>query len=206
MEGKLKMALPDIYEGCGRFDLFLAQQRYKVARRQIRSVAKNGRILDIGCGRYPVFLTTVDFAERYGLDKEVGVGEKIKKDLITLVNHNIEEQTRFPFEDNYFDIVSMLAVFEHIEPRCLVKIHKDIYRILKPSGMYIMTTPTFWTDGLLRLLVKLHLLSDVPIKEHKGSYKYSDISSILQEACFEEGKLRFGYFELFMNMWATATK
>lgn len=200
------MVLPDIYEGCGHFDLFLARQRYKIARRQIKSVAHNGRMLDIGCGRYPLFLTTVDFAERYGLDKDFSVGEKTKKDGITLVSHNVEEQSKLPFEDNYFDAVSMLAVFEHIEPRCLVNIHRDIYRMLKPGGMYIMTTPTFWTDGLLRLLVKMHLLSDVPIKEHKGSYKYSDISSILQEACFEQEKLRFGYFELFMNMWVTATK
>ena len=63
-----------------------------------------------------------------------------------------------PFEDNYFDAVSMLAVFEHIEPDCLVDIHRDIYRILKPGGVYVMTTPAFWTDGILRFLVKLHLL------------------------------------------------
>jgi len=200
------LTLPDIYEGCKRLDLFLSRQRCKIANRQIESVSKKGRILDIGCGRYPLFLTTVDFPERYGLDKDFGTGENAQKDGITLVNHNIEEQSKMPFEDNYFDVVSMLAVFEHIEPDYLVDIHQDIYRILKPGGVYIMTTPTFWTDGLLRLLVKLHLLSDVSIEDHKDSYKYSDVFSILQQAHFEKNKLHFGYFELYMNLWVTATK
>lgn len=200
------MIVPDIYEGSRRLDWFLSKQRCKIASRQIVSVPKKGRILDIGCGRYPLFLTTVDFSERYGLDKDFGAGENAKRDGITLVNHNIEEQSKMPFEDNYFDAVSMLAVFEHIEPNCLVDIHRDIYRILKPGGVYIMTTPAFWTDGLLRFLVKLHLLSDVSIDDHKDSYKYSDVFSILQKAHFEKEKLRYGYFELFMNLWATATK
>ena len=200
------MALPDIYEGSRRLDLFLSKQRCKIANRQIKSVPEKSRILDIGCGRYPLFLTTVDFSERYGLDRDFGDGENVKRDGITLVNHNIEEQSKMPFEDNYFDAVSMLAVFEHIEPNCLVDIHQDIYRILKPGGVYIMTTPAFWTDGLLRFLVKLHLLSDVSIEDHKDSYKYSDVFSILQQAHFEKEKLHFGYFELYMNLWVTATK
>jgi SAM-dependent methyltransferase len=201
------MTWPRIVEGCGPVDLFLAKQRYKVARWQIKSVLGNGRILDIGCGGYPLFLISIDFAEKYGLDRDIGIGdaERIKENGITLINHNIEEE-KLPFENSYFDVVSMLAVFEHIEPGRLIGIHRDIYRILKPDGMYIMTTPAFWTAGLLKFLAKLRVISDVPIKEHKGSYNYSMISSILQEACFEKDKLRFGYFELFMNMWVTATK
>ena len=202
------MACPHIVPGCGPVDLFLAKQRYKIARRQIRSAPNNGRILDIGCGGYPFFLTIVDFAEKYGLDRDIGIGdaEKIKKDGITLINHNIEQDGQLPFEDNYFDIVTMLAVFEHIEPAHLVGIHRDIYRILKPGGMYVMTTPAFWTAGLLKLLAKLRVISDVPIKEHKASYNRSTVSSVLQQSYFEKDKLHFGYFELFMNMWAAVRK
>jgi len=200
------MAVPDIYEGSRRLDLFLSKQRCKIANRQIESVPEKGRILDIGCGRYPLFLTNADFSERYGLDRDFGDGGGAKRDGITLVKHSIEEQSRMPFEDNYFDVVSMLAVFEHIEPDCLVDIHRDIYRILKPGGMYVMTTPAFWTDGILRFLVKLHLLSGASIDDHKDSYKYSDVFSILQKVNFKKEKLRYGYFELFMNLWVTATK
>jgi len=44
------------------------------------------------------------------------------------------------------------------------------------------------------------------IKEHKGSYNFSKFSSVLQQACFEKKRLRFGYFKIFMNTWVTATK
>jgi len=202
------MKTPHIVKGYGPLDLFLAKRRYKIAKRQIKLAKKNGRILDIGCGSYPLFLLNIGFAEKYGLDKEIEttVKDKIKKQGIILTSSDIENEEKLPFEDNYFDVVSMLAVFEHIESEKLVGIHREIYRVLKPGGMYVMTTPAIWTDFLLRSMAKLHLISDASIKEHKNSYNHSMISSILQEAHFQKNNLRFGYFELFMNIWATATK
>ena len=197
-----------ILEGYGPLDVFLAKQRYKIAKRKIPSSKKSGRILDIGCGCYPLFLTIVNFAEKYGLDKNIepSIANKTKKQGIVLINHYIEKEEKLPFEENFFDVVSMLAVFEHIEPKQLVRIHREINRVLKPGGIYVMTTPAFWTDGLLKFLAKLRLISGVSISEHKDSYNSSMVSSILQAADFPKENLRFGYFELFMNMWATATK
>lgn len=202
------MAFSRVVRGYGPLDLFLARQRHKMAGRQIKLAQKNGRVLDIGCGPYPLFLTTIDFSEKYGLDREIepDFDDEIKKQGVVFVRGEIEAEQRLPFEDDYFDVVSMLAVFEHIAPDNLVAVHQEIYRILKPGGMYVMTTPASWTDRLLRFLAKTHLISDVEIKEHKGSYSKSTISSVLQQANFQRDKLRFGYFELFMNIWTTATK
>jgi SAM-dependent methyltransferase len=51
-------------------------------------------------------------------------------------NENIEETT---FEDECFDLVLSLDVAEHVfNPG---KMFKDIYRTLKPGGMYISTFP-----------------------------------------------------------------
>jgi ubiquinone/menaquinone biosynthesis C-methylase UbiE len=202
------MRTSHIVEGYGPLDIFLAKQRYKIAQRKIRLANKSGRILDIGCGSHPLFLTSVNFTEKYGLDKniEARVTDEMKKQGIVLINHYIENEEKLPFEENFFDVVSMLAVFEHIEPKQLVRIHREINRVLKPGGIYVMTTPAFWTEGLLKFLAKLRLISRISISEHKGSYNCSMISSILQAADFPKENLRFGYFELFMNMWATATK
>lgn len=198
-----------IIEGCGTIDLLLAKWRYRTAIGQIKQAGKRGYILDIGCGGYPLFLTYVDFAGKYGLDRNISSSaiENIKKDGIILVNHDVEANGgELPFEDNYFDVVTMLAVFEHIEPDRLVDIHRSIYRILKPDGLCVLTTPAFWTEGLLRLLAKWNVISDAPIKEHKDSYDYSTVSSVLRQAGFEKSELRYGYFEFFMNMWVTARK
>ena len=202
------MTRHNVVRGYGPLDVFLAKQRHKIAKKKIESYNKTGRILDVGCGNYPSLLLDVDFSEKYGLDKisQDKPDTNIIKQGISLINCNLEEVEKFPFDDDYFDVVTMLAVFEHIVPENLVKVHKEIYRVLKQGGIYVMTTPAFWTDYLLRTLAKLRLISDIEIKDHKGYYNHSMISSILQSADFLKNNLRFGYFELFMNMWATAVK
>ena len=197
-----------IIKGYGPLDVFLAKQRYKIAHRELRAVDKNGWILDIGCGSKPMFLSNVEVAQRYGLDKNIEpvAVEKAREQGIELANFNFDSEQEMPFEDNYFDAVTMLAVFEHIEPERLAPIHSEIRRILKSGGLYIMTTPAFWTDPILRCLARLHLISDVSIKEHQDNYRHSDIARVLAQAGFEKSKMRFGYFELLMNSWVTALK
>jgi len=202
------MKTSHIVEGYGPLDLFLAKQRYRLVKKKIVSANNAGRLLDIGCGSYPLFLKLIDFKERYGLDKNIDSSaiEKMRKDQIFLENYQIEETDKLPFESNFFDVVTMLAVFEHIRPQELVRIHREIRRILKAGGLYIMTTPAFWTDGLLKFLAKVRLISALSISEHKDSYNYKKISSVLLDAGFEKNKLRFGFFELMMNSWTTAIK
>jgi SAM-dependent methyltransferase len=198
----------NIVRGYGPLDVFLAEQRYKTARKLLKAAKKNRRILDIGCGAYPFFLTTVDFAEKFGFDKIAPdtPDEKTKIEGITLISSKDADEQSLPFENGYFDAVTMLAVFEHIEPVRLVGVHREIRRALKPEGLYIMTTPAFWTDPLLRILARLGIISNVEIKEHKGSYGKKAIYRVLREAGFEADKLQYGYFEMFMNSWTTATK
>jgi 2-polyprenyl-3-methyl-5-hydroxy-6-metoxy-1,4-benzoquinol methylase len=198
----------EVTRGYGLLEEFLAKKRCKIANRLIPSVYRNGRILDIGCGAYPFFLLNTDFSRKYGLDKVIqgNLQRHFENHEIIIINHDIEQEDIFPFENEHFDIVTMLAVFEHVEPKKLLNILNEIYRILKPGGMYIMTTPAVWTDNLLRLMAILRLVSPVEIKEHKDAYSPSRIHSMLREANFQREKLRFGYFEMLMNIWVTATK
>ena len=197
-----------VTRGYGLLEEFLAKQRAKMANRLIPFTYRKGRILDIGCGTYPFALLNIEFSKKYGIDKVVqdDYNKRFQHQEITLINYDIEKEGIIPFGSEYFDVVIMLAVFEHIEPKRLVKILRDIYRILRPGGMYIMTTPAPWTDKPLRFMSKLRLVSPVEIKEHKDAYSHSRISFILQEAGFSKEKLRFGYFEMFMNIWVTAIK
>lgn len=164
-------------------------------------------MLDIGCGKTPLFLMKTRFREKYGLDQSA------QEDLcwvhehgIRLIRHDMEKETSVPFPDGYFDVVTMLAVVEHLEPKRLGAILREIHRVLKSGGKFILTTPAFWTDRLLRILARLSLVSSVEIEDHKAAYRPSDISAFLQEAGFPPTGLRSGTFELFMNLWAVATK
>lgn len=191
----------------GLLEGFLSRQRGNMADRLIPAVSRTGRLLDIGCGEHPRFLMSTEFAEKYGLDRLTGRdGDASCPPAITRLDYDIETAERLPFEDGYFDVVTMLAVIEHIEPERVVTVVAEIRRLLKPGGTYILTTPAVWTDGLLRVMAKLRMVNPVLFDEHKDAYSHAKIARILSRGGFSRENMRFGYFELFMNVWATARK
>ena len=191
----------------GLLEGFLSRQRGKMVDRLIPAASRIGRLLDLGCGEHSRFLMATDFAEKYGLDRIVGENGHVSyPDAVTRLDCDIETTDRLPFDDGYFDVMTMLAVFEHIEPERLVALVGDIRRVLRPGGVYILTTPAAWTDKLLRIMAKLKVVNPVLFAEHKDAYSPAKISSILQRGGFSREHMRFGYFEIFMNIWATARK
>lgn len=190
--------------GYGLLEKFLAKQRIKMANKLIPSIHKKGKALDIGCGVSSLFLANAEFSERYGLDK-VAHNSFVNQKVI-FITQDIERENSLPFESGYFDVVTMLGVLEHIGQEKTIKVLKEIHRILKPNGIFIMTTPAFWTEKLLKVMSKLRLVSPVEIKEHKSLYNPSLICFMLQNVGFLRDKLKYGYFEMFANVWVAAVK
>jgi SAM-dependent methyltransferase len=197
-----------IVRGYGPLDLYLAKKRCKMAIRHLREVQHRHRILDIGCGAYPLFLSQIDFAEKYGVDQ--GISDELQKSVIrqgiVLTAINLHKETVLPWEDNWFDAVSMLAVIEHIEMGNLPSLLREIYRVLRPHGRCTVTTPAPWADSVLRLLATLRVISATEIDDHKGAYNHRNLKEFLVGAGFTENNMKFGYFELFLNLWAYADK
>jgi ubiquinone/menaquinone biosynthesis C-methylase UbiE len=192
-----------VTRGYGLMEGFLAKKRAAIADEHIPERSRSGAILDIGCGTTPYFLMNTQFAKKFGVDPHLG---REKCAGITLDRFDVEKNRRLPFCDASFDAVTMLAVFEHIEQKNLNNVLKEIRRVLKPGGRFIMTTPCTWTDSLLRTMAKARLVSPSEIDDHKGAYSHKDIRSILCKSGFEEGRIRLGYFELFLNIWAYADR
>jgi len=196
-----------VTRGSGLLEGFLARQRSRQARRLIPPSASAGRVLDIGCGSYPLFLVGSDFAEKYGLDRvSISLPDELRDAGLKLLEYDVQTGSALPFPPDHFDVVTMLAVFEHLEPPVLSRLLAEIRRVLKPGGIYVLTTPAHWTDWLLKLLGRLRLVSHEEIDEHQGSYRHSAIRSYLEEAGFSADRIRTGYFEAGMNSWATAAK
>ncbi len=202
------MSKLNVTRGYGLLEEFLAKQRSTVANNLIPLALRKGRLLDIGCGTYPLFLVNTPFSEKYGLDKIIQKSaiQEFQNQGIVLINHDLENEDLMFLGKESFDVVTMLGVFEHVESKRLSRILKEINQLLRPGGIFIITTPNFWTDKLLKIMVKFGLISSIEINEHKDAYSHSRISLLLQQAEFSSDKLHFGYFEMFMNIWVTATK
>ncbi len=189
--------------GYGLLELFLTKKRAEKASVLLPKSLDRKTILDIGCGKYPYFLSVVDFENKYGVDPSLST-EKLERGRV-LKRLNIEN-TMLPFPDNFFNAVTMLAVFEHIDKSKLPVVLKEIRRVVKMGGVFIITTPAPWSDKLLHLMAKFRLISAEEIYEHKHNMPSKKIESLLLAAGFTKKKLKNGYFELGFNMWSMAEK
>lgn len=175
-----------------------------MANKLISGELRAGRLLDIGCGTYPFFLERTDFMEKTGLDKIAG--PVAENPAFSLVNFDIETGQPFPFKDGYFEVITMLAVIEHIKPEIVTRIIEECYRILKEKGLLIITTPASWTEGLLKVMATAGLVSIEEIAEHKDVYDPPKLRSIFHRGGFRKELVKTGYFEFYMNIWAVAIK
>ncbi len=192
----------------GLLEKFLTVQRCKMANRLIEPQYRQGRILDVGCGSYPFFLFNTQFLQKFGLDRLIREEDSRlwQKEGMTFYQGDLEKQAKLPFDDNYMDVITMLAVLEHIEPANLIRQLAEMRRIMKPGGMLILTTPAPWSDPLLNILSAFKLINTALYHEHKDTYNFSKIMAVLEKAGFAEKKIRLGYFEFFLNIWTTAKK
>jgi SAM-dependent methyltransferase len=184
----------------------LSRQRTKRANQLIPKQLRDGRILDIGCGSQPYFLTHTTFREKYSLDQVDMPAETAAKNGIAHRTHDLDRDPRLPFDDGTFTAITLLAMIEHVEPQVAVRILSEAHRALAPRGRLIVTTPAAWTDGLLHLLAKLRLVSPEEIHEHAFAYTLPTLGCCLGQAGFELTKFRCGHFELGMNLWAVGEK
>ena len=189
--------------GSGLLEPLLARLRAKKANQLIPDELRQGRILDIGCGSYPYFLSHLSFKNKFAVD-QIRPEHPIENIHWQIVDLNATPQ--LPFEDEFFSVITMLALIEHLNPDSLVSLFQESYRTLRPGGMVILTTPAAWSDGLLRWMARMNLVSAEEIEEHDHVYTLPLIGWYFGKAGFEMDNLKFGYFEFMLNLWATATR
>lgn len=92
---------------------------------------KGKRILDAGCGEGVIVEELKEKGyEIYGIDKNYESKYVIRGDIKST-----------PFKENEFDVVLLLDVLEHLAYDEQYTALKEIKRILKPSGILIMSVP-----------------------------------------------------------------
>ena len=192
--------------GTGILEPFLAHRRADRANRLIPFHLRNGSILDIGCGSSPYFLAHTSFKQKFAVDQVPVNPMPVREHEIQWYQIDLNTTPKLPFEDHFFNVITLLAVVEHLDPSSLAFLLKETYRKLKHGGLVIITTPAAWSAGILDLMARISLVSAEEIKEHTFAYTLPLLGWYFGQAGFEMNKIKFGYFELMLNMWATAIK
>jgi len=143
--------------------------------------------------------------ESYGIDLEKYTelesnAERAVKYGIKLKNCDLAHE-KIPFEDNYFNIVVFSEVIEHFNfhPQAAIN---EIYRILKPGGKMIITTPN---QNRLMNIIKLiigrsinyDIAEEYTIATHYREYNYAELLHLCGKAGF--GTVQKKYFTYHNN-------
>ena len=104
---------------------------------------KSGKLLDIGCN-YGFFLRVCEpYFETYGVDISQYAIFQAKNHAPKSKILYCDVQKGMPFKNETFDVVTMFDLLEHLANYPYVL--KEIYRILSPDGVFLLTTPNRWS-------------------------------------------------------------
>jgi SAM-dependent methyltransferase len=195
--------------GRGLLEKFIARYRMRVVLHSLKPSLSSGEVLDIGCGTYPLFLLNSPFSRKVGVDQMPVTWTKdqaTKAKNLEIVQLTLVSNICLPFPDASFGCVTSLACIEHLDPTSLLSLAQEIYRILKPGGQVLITTPHAYAKGLLRLFARLGLVSKKEIEEHKSLFLHQQIRQLLENAGFAAAKIKIRAFQLGLNILAVAEK
>jgi len=170
-------------------------------QRVIKYIPRGCTLLDVGCGYSAAFLRSISKHIGKGVGIDFKVSTEVVSNISTIQTHI---DNRLPFADCSFDIVTMLAVLEHIEND--ISVIQEVHRVLKPRGKLILTVPSIWAKPVLEFLAfGLGVVSRSEILDHKRYYTREKLE---HDLTFNAPFTNFyhHYFQFGMNNFCTVEK
>ncbi len=141
-----------LYNGISRLAAVIVggEAKFRQLALQNLKLQSDTQILDLCCGSGQVTRFLVDFSENViGLDASPLSIQRCQKNVpnATYIKAFAEDM---PFTDNLFDVVHTSAALHEMQPEQLRKIITEVYRVLKPGGVFTLidfhppTNPLFW--------------------------------------------------------------
>jgi len=157
--------------------------------------------LDVGCGWGAELLKSVEPHIKKGIGVDFKAPALISDKLETL---SLKLDKELPFADKSFDIVTLMAVLEHLDqPEFIIS---EIDRVLRPGGVLLLTVPSWYAKPVLEFLsFKLGIVNRDEILDHKRYYNKSDLFKLF--ALTKSLKItRHCYFQGPFNNFVCASK
>ena len=122
-------------------------QSFNIEKIKLINNRKDIKILDFGCGEGGyVVAERINGRKSYGVDikpENIRISNvrrrwnKIETNIFSMIDNN--GKTKFP--DDYFDVVTLFQVLEHVRPSDLDKVFDEVKRILSPTGIAYFEIP-----------------------------------------------------------------
>ncbi|EKE26184.1 MAG: Methyltransferase [uncultured bacterium (gcode 4)] len=194
---------------CFEWKLFKYLQKYNFSRHDFIADYVNNlwldnkNILDLWCWEWAFFKLLKWNNNLYWLDIAGVRLQKINEWKYNIVEWDLDET--FPFEDNFFDIITSMAVMEHIFS---VEHHLlESYKVLKDNWTFILEVPNVaFLPNRIRLL-----FWNTPITwdwweawddNHLHSFTKNDLKWYLEKFGFKVKKITWTWiFGKFRNWW-----
>jgi len=108
----------------------------------LKFMSGNGRVLDLACGAggFSFLLEDLGF-QVIGLDSSetmLGRARKFAEEKRSKVEFVEGDARELPFEDGSFDYVLFIDSLVHFEPPGLNSVFREVARVLKPGGKFIL--------------------------------------------------------------------
>lgn len=131
-------------------------------------------LLDIGCGHEARLLKSIEPHIKKGIGVDFKAPQLSSDKLETFA---LRLDKKLPFADKGFDIVTLMAVLEHLdEPEFIIN---EIDRVLRPGGLLLLTVPSWYAKPVLEFLsFKVGIVSRNEILDHKRYYNKADLFAL----------------------------
>ncbi|MEH1855527.1 MAG: class I SAM-dependent methyltransferase [Nostoc sp.] len=178
-----------LYDGISRLAALSVggEARFRQLALQGLTIHSDTQILDLCCGSGQ----TTQFLAKTS-QNVIGLDASPKS--LQRARQNVPEASyveafaqEMPFADNLFDLVHISVALHEMQPQQLQKIINEVYRVLKPGGVFTLvdfhapTNPIFWPGISIFLL----------LFETETAWELlkTDLAELLTKTGFEVGKL-----------------
>ena len=158
------------------------EARFRQLALQGLTINPETKVLDLCCGSGQATQVLVQYSQDVtGLDASPLSLKRAQQNVSQA--HYVEAfAENMPFPDNQFDLVHTSAALHEMEPSQLRQILKEVYRVLKPSGVFTLVdfhAPTNWVfwPGLSLFFVLFET-------ETAWQLLKTDLAGLLEEAGF----------------------
>ncbi|MCC5599228.1 class I SAM-dependent methyltransferase [Nostoc favosum] len=177
-----------LYDGISRLAALSVggEARFRQLALQGLTIHSDTQVLDLCCGSGQTTQFLVKLSQNVtGLDASPKSLQRARQNVPLAVYLEAFAE-KMPFADNLFDVVHTSVALHEMQPQQLRKIISEVYRVLKPGGVFTLvdfhapTNPIFWPGVSVFLL----------LFETETAWQLlkTDLPGLLTETGFEVGE------------------